>query len=317
MASRVLNPETLSGIAHNSFYGELQEQEGKRIYPKICEIINQTDITTTYTTFGSPPEPRRLSGTQAATGARQAYGMKDYIIAGTVVEWEQTIEIPRATIETNPDEIPRQMRMMAAKASMFMDRRLIGTILNAATLGYDGVALISATHGESGTNQDNDFTDNIADPAAPTGAELEAILGANIAFLKGVTDDRLTPVNEGASRFQVIMPNAAEFIYRSVLEPVQNQAQGGLDISGGTGKFRGMFEVLPSAFSGTNRHYVFAADTGRKAVALLKNKDFEFKTNIGTDSDIWNLGQMAVFHSYARWEFIPWDWHAILYNALT
>jgi hypothetical protein len=319
MSNEVYNADTLRGIAHNAFYGELVAQEEKRIYPKICEVITQSDLTTVYTSFGATPEPRQLSGSQAASGERQAYGLKDYTITGTVVEWEQTVKIPRATIETNPDEIPRKMREMAAKASMFMDRRLVGTVLPAATAGYDGVGIYSAAHPESGTNQDNDLTAAAATGTAPTGAELEAALDVEIGTLKKFTDDRLTPVNEGVSKYFIVVPAAFEFLYKTVLMPANvSQTPPGLDVSGGTGRFRGMFTVLASAFVATDdRHYLITEDNGQRPVALLKNKDFEFTTNIGTDSDIWRLGQMAVFSSYARWEFIPWKWSSTLIEVWT
>jgi hypothetical protein len=96
------------------------------------------------------------------------------------------------------------------------------------------------------------------------------------------------------------------------------QQIGGTDVSGGTGKYRGLFEVLPSAFrSAADRYFVVAKDTGAYPVALLKNKDFEFVTNIGTDSDMWLYSQMAVFSSYARFEFIPWDWKTTIRQVYT
>ena len=319
MSNRVYNDEALQGIAHNAFYGELQNQESKRLWPKLCEVIQQEDLTVTYTSFGSAPEPRQLSGSRTATGVRQAYGVKDYKITGTVVEWEQTIEIPRATIETNPTEIPRKMTEMAAKASMFIDRRFVATILPAATAGYDTVSLYNDSHPESGTNQDNNLTAAVGGGTTiPTAAELETNLDIEIAALKNFTDDHGSPINEGGSEFAILVPTEFEFLYKTVLQPATTQSAQAGDVSGGTGRFRGMFNVMASAFVATaDRHYLFVMDTGRRAVALLKNKDFEFVTNIGTDSDRWRHGQMAVFTSYARFEFVPWDWRATLREVWT
>ena len=313
-----LNAEVLQGIARTSFYGAIASAEAASIYPQICEIINQEDLTVTYTSFGEVPEPRQLSGAVASTGERQAHGLNDYKVTGTVVEWEQTVEVPRAVIETNPSEIPRITARMARKATVFYDRRLIGTILPAATAGYDGAALYSdAGHTESGTAQDNNLTSDIATVATPTAAEIEASLANNIGVIKGFQDDKGTPVNEGIGRFKIIVPLGYEFIFKAVLAPL-NQATPGLDVSGGTGRFRGMVEVLPSAFVATaDRYYLFADRPDTKAVALLKNKDWEFKTNIGTDSDAWNLSQVAIFHSYARMEFIPWDWKVTIRHVYT
>ncbi len=55
----------------------------------------------------------------------------------------------------------------------------------------------------------------------------------------------------------------------------------------------------------------------QKAVALLKNKDWEIVDNINTDSDAWQINQTALIHSYARFEFIPWDWKGTIRQVWT
>lgn len=310
MSNWPLNAEVLQGIAHTGFYGALAIAETERLYTKICHIIDQSDLSVTYTSFGNTPEPRQLSGTVASTGERQSYGMKDYKITGTVVEWEQTIEVPRSVIETNPGEIGRITSQMAQKASLFMDRRLIGTVLPAATAGYDGAALYSdAGHTESGTAQDNNLAGTSATGTKPSAAEIESDMDTVLGTLKGFKDDRSTPVNEGVGKFIVLVPLAFEYLFKNVLETPPVGSAPFVDSSGASGRFRGMFTVYGSSFVATDdRHYMFTDRTDSKSVALLKNKPFEFVTNIGTDSDMWRLNQMAVFSSYARFEFIPWDW---------
>jgi hypothetical protein len=256
-----------------------------------------------------------MSGTVASSGGREAKNMKYYKVSGTVAEFETTVTIPRSVIETNPGEIPRITAQMAQKASMFMDRRFIATALPSTTvLGYDGVALYSGSHPESGTNQDNDDTQAVTGIAAPanadhpTGPELENVLMLNLSTLKQFTDDQGTPVNEGVNSYYILVPTEFDYDYRNVLSPV-NGSIAGLDVSTGRGLYRGMFEVLSSAFiAAQTTHYIFCKKPGSAAMALLKNKDWEFKTNIGTDSDLWNFNQTALFTAYARFEFIPWDW---------
>jgi hypothetical protein len=317
-----INAEVLQGIAKTTFYGALKDEEAKRIYPKICETINQPDLTVTYTSFGGVPEPRQLSGARAATGARQAKSLADYTLTATVVEWEDTVTIPRAVIETNPQEIPRITTQMANKASIYMDRYFVATALPSTTaLGYDGVALYSGSHAETGSNQDNDDSDAITGVSAthPTGAEMELQLDSNLTALKGFTDDVGTPVNAGVERYSLIVPTEFEYHYKAVLGsngllPVQ----GGLDVSGGTGRYRGMFDVYGSPFVATqDRYYIFCNDVQVKAMACIKNKDWEFKTNIGTDSDLWNYEQTALFTAYARWIFVPWNWKVTMRQVFT
>lgn len=303
------NAEVLQGISKTSFFGALASQESMRIYPKLAMPIDQSDLTVTYTSFGNVPEPRQLSGTVASTGARQEKHLEDYTLQATVVEFETTVVVPRSVIETNPSEIPRITAQMAEKSSLFMDRRFVATALPSSVAGYDGVSLYNDAHPESGTNQDNNTTSVVAsDDTIPTAAELETRIDLDILALHTVTDDQGTPVNEGVDHYTILVPIAYKFLYKNVLEPAKNTLPG-LDVSGGTGRFRGMFTVLGSSFvAAADRHYVFADKVGTKAVALMKNKQWDFKTNIGTASDLWNFSQKALFTAYARFEFFPWDW---------
>ncbi len=293
------------------------------MYPKVCEIIDQEDLTVTYTSFGGVPEPRQLSGSRASTGNRQAKSLADYTLTGTVVEWEDTVTLPRAVIETNPQEIGRITTQMAQKASMFMDRQLIATALPSTTaLGYDGIALYSTAHAETGSSQDNRDTHNVTLPlgSSGTGAELEAAIGDHLGLLANYTDDVGTPVNAGVSRYTLLCEPAAEFFFKNLVGTANTASASliqGTDVTGGTGKFRGMFDVIGSPFVTADRYYIFAIDAGTKAVALLKNKDWDFKSNMGTDSDLWNYEQTALFTAYARWQYVPWNWKVTISEELT
>lgn len=318
-----INAEVYSAIKHgiaDSFYGTIIAEEGEYAYGKLCKPIDQDDLTTTYTAWGGTPEPRQLSaGATGTGGGRMAKQLKDYKITGTVVEWEQTIEIPRSIVETQPGLAAEKAAEMARKALLFMDRRFVATILPGSTAGYDGVALYADAHPESGTNQDNNLTSAAATGTKPTAAELESQLDLEVSTIKKFTDDAGTPVGATCRKFKILVPVSFEYLYKSILDPGVNlSGVAGYDSSAnstttsfgaGSGRFRGMFEVIGSPFVATDdRHYTFADRPGYYPVALLRNKDFEVVDNINTDSDMWRLNQTAIIHSYARFEFIPWDW---------
>ena len=319
-----INSETYSAIKHgiaDSFYGTIIAEEQEYTYNRLCKPIEQDDLTTTYTAWGGVPEPRAMStaltGATAAGGGRMAKQLMDYKITGSVVEWEQTIEIPRSVVETQPGLAAEKAAEMARKAMLYMERRFVGTILDAATLGYDGDALYSTSHTESGASQDNADTSAAATGTKPTAAELETQLDLNVALVKAFTDDASTPVNATVKQFEMIVPLAFETLYNIVLG-ASNTASPGLDVSGGTGRFKGMFNITASPFvSAADRHFIFCKRPGYYAVALLKNKDWEVVDNINTDSDAWRLNQTALIHSYARFEFIPWDWKGTIRQVWT
>lgn len=312
-----VNAEVLAGIAKTSFYGSLNSLEGGLSYPELCQVIDQNDLTVTYTSFGGVPEPRQMGYTQASTGNRMAKGINDYKLACTVAEFETTVNVPRSVIETNPSEIPRITSQIAEKAQLFMERRFVATMLAGSTAGYDGVSLYNDAHPESGTSQDNNLTSAAATGTKPTTAELEADLDTEIGALKGFTDDAGTPVNAAVREFDILVPLTFEALYRSALEPLKGPIAN-YDSSSASGRYRGMFRVFGSPFVATaDRHYLFARGASTKSVALLKNRDWDFFTNIGTASDAWNVGQTAVFTAYARFEFYPWDWKRTVLQVWT
>ena len=315
------NAEVLQGIAKTSFYGALNALEGGLSYPTLCQVIDQNDLTQTYTSFGGVPEPRLMGYTQAGGGSRQVKSLGDFKLTGSVAEFETTVAVPRSVIETNAGEIPRITAQIAEKAQLFMERRFVATTLAGSTAGYDGVSLYNDAHPESGTNQDNNFTaaaaGTVPTTTFPTPTEIEQFLSRDIGLLKKFTDDAGTPVNAAVNRYICLVPATYEWTYRATLEPLKQEVAG-YDVQGSMGRFRGMVTVMASPFVATeDRHYVFAAGTSTKAVALLKNRDWDFFTNIGTASDAWNINQTALFTAYARFEFIPWDWKRTFINVWT
>lgn len=318
-----LNAEVYTAIKHgiaDSFYGTILGEEMDYAYGKICKMVDQEDLVTTYTGWGGVPEPRQLSaGATGTGGGRQAKQLKDYKITGTVVEWEQTIEIPRSIVETQPGLAADKAAEMARAALMFMDRRFVATVLQASTPGYDGVSLYNDAHPESGTNQDNNVTSAAATGTKPSVAELETEIDLEMGTVKKFTNDQGTPVNGACKKWRILVPTAFEYLYGAVLGTI-NTAAGvaGYDVSGGTGRYRGMFDVIGSPFvAADDKHYTFANRSGYYPVALLKNKDFEVVDNINTDSDTWRINQTALIHSYARFEFIPWDWKGTIRQVWT
>jgi hypothetical protein len=326
-----LNPEVYSSIKHgiaDSFYGTIIAEAHDYAYGKLTKEVQQDDLTVTYTAWGGAPEPRQLSaGATGAGGGRQAKALKDYKLVGTVVEWEQTISLPRSIVETQPGLAAEKAAEMARKAMLFMDRRFVATILPAATAGYDGLSLYNDAHLESGTAQDNNLTSAAATGTKPNAGELESELDLEISTIKKFTDDAGTPVGAATKKWKILVPSAFEYMYGSVVNPAVNNAIPGYDSSAnsvttsfgaGSGRFRGMIEVIGSPFiAADDRHYIFADRPGYFAVALLKNKDFEVVDNINTDSDEWRLNQTALIHSYARFEFIPWDWKGTIRQVWT
>lgn len=313
-----LNPQVNSDIVHDEFYSALDFASGQRFYTRLTAAKSQEEITATYTSFGSPPEPRQMSNV-AGGGARQAVLLKDWLVNATVNEWESTVYLRRLLVESKPELAGEKARQMADKAMKSMDKQLCQALASALA-GYDGVSVINDAHPESGANQDNALTENIAVTTAPTVAEAEAGLATGITGLLGFTDDNGTPVNEGVQNFVALVPETMKHVFIGATS--EKMSQQAVDSSGATGRFRGLVEVISSAYcsqtglpGGTkDQFYLFAApdQTMTRAIAVCQLKDWSFNNNVGDESsDDWNKGE-GYLRSWAAHVMVPWNWQAVV-----
>jgi len=316
--------ELMTAIVEKGFYDSVAAAANERIYPSIAMTIPQDKLVANYVSFGSVPEPTQLSGKSGAK-LRESKELKDYKLTITLLEWEDTIDLPRVVLESNPAVGGQKAGQMGAKTNVFFDKRMFVQFgLNPNS--YDTAAFFSTTHAESGSNQINTQSTNIAaasSPFTPTAAELETSLTSLFAGLKGLTDDQGTPVNEGVSRFTALIHPQFEWVFRQVTDPTMSAQS--VDSSGATGKFRGLVDVKVSAFctadgttAGTvDRFYLVANNVATKPIALFTQVPWAVKTNIGTDSDAWNFDHLCLITGYSIWEIGPWDWKTIFRQVYT
>jgi hypothetical protein len=309
-----LNPQTNQKIIRDNFFAALELAETQRFYPKLSAEKSQDEITAVYTSLGSVPEPRQLSGI-AGGGPRTAATLKDWLLTATVFEWESTVGRRRIVCEAHPLEVGELSTEMGFKAQKSMDKNFC-IALTAATAGYDTVALYSTAHPESGTNQTNTSSTTAATGTNPTAAEMETALTTGIGQMKTATDDQGTPVAEGVGRYMLLVHPTMEFTARTVVSPLMsNQA---VDSSGVTGKFRGLVDVIVSAYctatglpGGTvDRAFLFAdpAQVRDRALATCRLADWQYSSNIFNESsDDWNKGE-GYLRSWAAHVFMPWKW---------
>lgn len=298
------NAEILQGIYRTDFFTNLTSGNAARFYPKLSKDVPQDKTTVTYTSFGSVPEPVRLSGTAATAGIPRTAVMKDFKLAVALGEHQVKVPMPRAVAEDNPVDASGLVGKLGQKASVYLDRLFIACLNSSTALGYDGKVIYSTTHAESGSNQDNAKTATGAG-AGPTGAEIETGVTAALGALMAYTDDQSTPVNEGVSSYTVLVNPLQFFAYKSVMDPMMsNQA---VDSSGGTGKFRGMFNIISSALV-TTKHQLIFANGMDPAVGYFHKTDWDMRSNMFTASDLWNIDATAMFTGYGVFEFFPWNW---------
>src|SRR3989304_3848444 len=116
------NPEILQGIYKKSFFEGFGVQQADRFCSKLSKDVPQDVTTVTYTSFGSVPEPRQLSGVPAG-GTPQSKELKDYKLAATVQEHEVTVDMPRSVAEDNPADASGMIVNLGQKSNFYYDRQ--------------------------------------------------------------------------------------------------------------------------------------------------------------------------------------------------
>jgi len=311
-----VNTPVTSGIIQDDFYASLENAATKRVYPQLSVTKDQTDITETYASFGSVPEPRQMSGLQGG-GAKEAVLLKDWTIVATMFEWEQTVYFRRLVAQSKGQQVRDKAVQLAFKAQKGLDRTFMQGLASTTALGYDAIALFSASHGESGASQTNLLTSaGGGGGAATTASQVEAALVTGTAQLLAVVDDQGTPINDGVDHFTALVHPTQYYAFKTVTSPLMSNQS--VDSSGVTGKFRGTVDVIVSAYvtttgltgGATTRAYLFANPDSipERTMALCRLADWQFNDNIGNEnSDDWNKGE-GYLRSWAAFAWVPWRW---------
>src|SRR6266850_5461025 len=131
-----VNTPVTSGIIQDDFYAGLETAATKRIYTRVSVTKTQPDITETYASWGSVPEPRQMGGVLGG-GPRTAVLLKDYVLVATVYPWEQTVYFDRLIAQSKGQQIRDKATQLAFKAQKGLDRTMMQALISTTVLGYD------------------------------------------------------------------------------------------------------------------------------------------------------------------------------------
>lgn len=165
------------------------------------------------TTTDQPMELFKWLGSVAAPqkfeGERKRNSLTDYGLQIISEKYELTVDADIDDVRRDKTgHILKRIGEMGGKMAS-LDERLLSTMLESSVTCYDQVALWSSSHkvGKTGTTQSNDKTvTGIADPDAPTSAEMVKAVMAGLKQLMGMLDDRGDPMNQNAKRFVLVSP---------------------------------------------------------------------------------------------------------------
>ena len=226
--------------------------------------VNSEKASESYGWLGGAPSPREwLGGRHEQTLKRYAYTLVNKTYEGTLAFYRQDLRRSQGEL------LRGKVEEMAMKAARWPEK-LISDVINDNTLGYDGIALFSAAHPESGTNQKNLLTAtevpsaNVAAPTAPTPAEMANVLVETIGYQYGITDDTGDTINGDAAEFTVMVATAP--LFSAVTQAIRLNSL----VAGADNPLQGLGNLTinpiynPRLTSATDKVFIFRTDGGLK-----------------------------------------------------
>jgi phage major head subunit gpT-like protein len=281
MGAKTLGSRAIIG----EFFNRLEQDLGASWVSDLSMYFESNQESETYNWLGMAPAMREWVGGRNAKGFREN---------GVTIK-NKTFE---ATLEVLVDEIRRdktsQVMLRVAELAQRANSHwasLLTTLIvaGASTACYDGELFFDTDHseGDSGT-QDNDLTGAAATGTQPTAAEAEAAVMACVAAILNFKDDQGEPMNEGASKFRIMIPT----VYLPPFAAVMSNdyiAAGQSNLIKNIDGFDFMLTVNPRLTSGA-AFYVFRADGQTKpfirqeeepisVAAIAEGSELEFKEN--------------------------------------
>lgn len=267
------------------FYNKLNQDMGQSWIPGVSMLFDSNQESETYKWLGMAPAMREW------IGGRNAKGFRENGITITNKTYEATLEV--LVDEIRRDKTGQVMLRVAELAQRTNSHwaSLLTTLIVAgeSALCYDGHNFFDTDHseGDSGT-QDNDLTGAAATGTQPTSSEAEDALMSCVTAILGYKDDQGEPMNEGASKFRIMIPTVYLKPFAAVLG-ADYLAAGTSNVVRTLDGFAFALTVNPRLTSGA-KFYVFREDgmtkpfirqeeEGVTVSAIAEGSELEFKEN--------------------------------------
>lgn len=185
------------------FYNKLAADPGMSWINNVSMLFDSNQESETYKWLGMSPAMREW------VGGRHAKGFRENGVTIINKSFEATMEVLVDEIRRDKTgQVMLRVAEMAQRANSHW-ASLLTTLIAAgkSAVCYDGSYFFHTAHseGDSGS-QDNDLTGAAATATQPTAAEAETAIMACVAALLGFKDDQGEPINEGASKFEIMVP---------------------------------------------------------------------------------------------------------------
>ncbi|MDX2199258.1 MAG: Mu-like prophage major head subunit gpT family protein [Phycisphaerae bacterium] len=185
------------------FYRRLEELAQGAWWTKLAMQFSSSQESETYRWLGMVPQVRQWKGGRLVQPLRSS---------GTQIVnkvWESTVRVDADEMRRDKSgQILVRINELARRVATHPNKLLTSLILSGETASsYDGATYFSISHSEGASgNQSNSITVDVGTPSAPTDQEMYTAIVRSIGQLMGLKDDHGEPINEGASKFLVMVP---------------------------------------------------------------------------------------------------------------
>lgn len=193
------------------FFARLEQDLGNSWIPDVSMEFESDQASETYNWLGMAPAMREW------IGGRQAKGFRENGITIANKKFEATMEVLGDEIRRDKTgQVMIRVAEMAQRANAHWASLLSTLIINGSSaVCYDGQYFFDTDHseGDSGTQANAIDVDISALPCAvhgsttvPSNEEMQLSILSGIQTMLGFKDDQGEPMNEGSSRFLVMVP---------------------------------------------------------------------------------------------------------------
>ena len=190
-----LSPNNITG----NYFWNLEETQKSSWIPELATEVPSDQAFEVHKWLGEVPALREFDG------ERKRQELKDNGL--TIVNRKFTSTITADVDDLELDKsggFQKRISELGSKAAT-LPQRIFTQLLTANGTAYDGSNFFASSHAYGGSC-DNDLSENIGAPDAPTVTEFADAILKSIEAIIGVTDATGDPANEFAKKFLVMVP---------------------------------------------------------------------------------------------------------------
>lgn len=185
-----------------TYWQSYEDQIGQLWYPRVATTVTTDQAMEVHKWLSSVPNPTKW------TGERKPQKLTDFGITVIGEKYELTIPVDVDDLRRDKTgQILANVGDMGARMAA-LPQELAIAALEANGVAFDGLSLFNASHSvlQSGTQSNEISVTGLANPDAPTSAEMVRAILAMVTQLRMLKNERGQPANPSARKFVLLYP---------------------------------------------------------------------------------------------------------------